>query len=219
MLANYQSGSNRFVSPSAAVLSGSSRMLTFTRADLAALSRMGLVPEDASTELLDGVIVHTDRAATGEDVLRVGREHRICVERLSNLRTQINSDSRHVQSQQPLACGDNREPQPDFMVIKGRLEDVGEDGPWAADAFCVVEVADSSYERDAGVKLATYARAGVPQYVIVNLRNRTAEVYAGPDAAAGTYSPPTIVGADGVLTLRVGGDGEPFAVPLADVLP
>ena len=55
--------------------------------------------------------------------------------------------------------------------------------------------------------------------MIVNLRNRTAEVYAGPDAAAGTYPPPTIVPADGVLTLRVGGDGEMFPVPLADVLP
>ena len=217
-VAKYQPGPNRFVSPSAAVLSGSSRMLTFTRADLATLSRMGSVPEDASTELLDGVIVHTDRAGTGEDVLRVGREHRICVERFSNLRTRINGDSLHVQLQQPLACSDNREPQPDFMVIKGRLEDVGEDGPWAAEAFCVVEVADSSYERDANVKLATYARAGVPQYVIVNLRNRTAEVYADPDPADGTYGAPTIVQADRSISLRVGAD-EVFTVPLADLLP
>ncbi len=131
----------------------------------------------------------------------------------------INNGGRHVQSQQPLACGEDREPQPDFMVIRGRLEEVEEDGPWAVDAFCVVEVADSSYERDVGVKLAIYARAGVPQYVIVNLRNRTAEVYAGPDPVAGTYGSSAVVPADAVLQVRVGPGGEVFAVPLADVFP
>ena len=218
MVVNRPANALRFVSPSAAVLAGSARMLTFTRVDLAALSRMGLVPEDASTELLDGVIVHTDRAATGEDVLRVGREHRIGVERLSNLPTRINTDARHVQSQQPLACGEDREPQPDFMVVRGRVEDVGEDGPTAADVWCVVEVADSSYERDVGVKLVIYAQAGVWQYVVLNLRNRTAEVYEGPDAVAGTYPPPRIIAGDGIVDLRIG-NGEFFSLPLSDVLP
>lgn len=206
----------RFIAPPDAVLTGESRLWKFTRDDAAALVRMGIVPEDASTELLNGVIVHTDRAARGEDVLRIGRNHVITVERFSNLREVINSPILHVQCQQPLACGEFHEPQPDFMVVDGQLEDY-DDGPTAADVHCVVEVAESSYERDSGEKLIGYARAGIAQYIIINLRNRTAEVYENPDAATGTYPPPQIILADGTLILHAG-ESE-FAVQLAGMLP
>ena len=183
-----------------------------------ALARAGRVPEDATTELLHGALVHTDRAKLGEDPLSIGDDHVYTVEAFSNLRSRINSGHCHVQSQQPLICSDTHAPQPDFMVIRGEFGSRRRATATAADALCVIEVADSSYERDAGEKLFGYARAGVPQYVIVNLRNRTAEVYADPDPAAGTYGPPTIIPSDGVLSLRVGAD-EAFAVHLSDVLP
>ncbi len=189
----------------------------FTRHDVEAMVRMGIVPEDASTELLFGVLVHTDRADRGADPLSIGQGHRVCVEKFSRLRSDIDDAARHVESQQPLVSTETHTPQPDFMVLRGRLEDYA-DLPTAADVFCVVEVADSSYERDAGEKLFGYARAGVRQYVIVNLRNRSAEVYANPDVAAGTYRPAVVVAADGVLALAVGG-AETFDVPLSDLLP
>jgi hypothetical protein len=62
------------------------------------------------------------------------------------------------------------------------------------------------------------ARAGVRQYVIVNLRNRTAEVYAAPDAPAGTYPLPQLFPAPRPLGLRVR-RGECFALKLGEVLP
>jgi Uma2 family endonuclease len=218
MVAHTSSVIDKFVTPPASVLRGDARLLKFTREDTAVLVRLGIVPEDASTELLDGLIVHTDRSARGEDVWRIGRVHRITTERLANLRTQLNSEVRHVESQQPLACNDTLEPQPDFMVVRGRLDEIGDDGPSAGDVFCVVEVADSSYERDSGVKLTGYATAGVPQYVIINLRNRTAEVYANADPSTGTFTTTLIVQENEMLSLRVG-EGELFNVPLASVLP
>jgi Uma2 family endonuclease len=207
----------RFIEPPSAVISGRSRLVQFTRQETESLVRLGFVPEDASTELLHGIFVHTDRSAAGEDPLTVGDHHTKCVEFLSNLRTSINCDSRHVRSQQPLVCSDIHEPQPDFMVLRGDLRSYT-DKPTAADAFCVVEVADSSYERDAGEKLFGYARADIPQYIIINLRNRTAEMYAKPDATNGTYPLPKIVGEGGELSLRVGVE-EYFTLPLADILP
>jgi hypothetical protein len=53
---------------------------------------------------------------------------------------------------------------------------------------------------------------------VINLRNRTAEVYANPDPVAGTYPPPQIIPDSGTLSLRAG-DAEFFEVPLRDVLP
>lgn len=148
--------------PQEPVLSGQLGLFRFTRSNADALVRMGIVPEDASTELLHGVLVHTDRSKTGEDPLTVGDDHTVCVEALSDLRSKINSPDRHVRSQQPLICSAYHEPQPDFMVLRRTLESyTGK--PTAADAFCVVEVADSSYERDTGDRLFGYARAGIVQ--------------------------------------------------------
>jgi Uma2 family endonuclease len=179
--------------------------------------RIGIIPEDASTELLDGLIVLKDRAATGEDPSMIGQEHTICVELLSDLRGVIKSESRHIRSQQALVCSETHVPEPDFMVLRGQLLDYS-DLPTAADALSVVEVADSSYERDAGDKLRGYARAGIEQYIIINLRNRTAEIYAQPDPGAGTYPPPTVVAANATLPLRVG-QSEFHSVPMSRILP
>ena len=129
----------------------------------------------------------------------------------------IDNDRRHVESQQPLVCRDTHVPEPDFMILRGTLDDYT-DLPAAADALCVVEVADSSYERDAGEKLAAYARAGVEQYIILNLRNRTAEIYTAPEITAGTYAVPRIVMVEEVVSFRVGME-DYFDARLSDLLP
>lgn len=217
MVANTWTIAERFVSPPKEFLDGRWKLPRFTRKDAEGLMRLGIIPEDASTELLNGAIVLKDRADRGQDITMIGNEHRKAVERLSALRKRIDDERRHVESQQPLVCTETHVPEPDFLVLRGTLDDYT-DLPTAADAFCVVEVADASYERDAGEKLAGYARAGVAQYVILNLRNRTAEVYAAPDASAGTYPPPQIIAAEQSLSLRVD-ESETLDVPLRDVLP
>jgi hypothetical protein len=194
MVANMAKTAERFISPPEPIIAGRWRIFRFTRSDTEALVRMGIVPEDASTELLHGMLLHTDRAKLGEDPLSVGEDHTLCVEALSDLRTKINNSDRHFRSQQPLICSDIHEPQPDFMVLRGALKSYTQK-PTAGDALCV----------------------GIVQYVIVNLRNRSAEVYTHPDPAAGTYPPPQII-ADGTLSLRIA-DAQMFSLPLNDLLP
>jgi hypothetical protein len=75
--------------------------------------------------------------------------------------------------------------------------------------------ADASLERDETEKLPIYAAAGVPQYVILNLRTDTAAVHTDPDPAARTR---TAVARPGTLTLNAGLGGA-VTVALADVLP
>lgn len=217
MVANTPAISDRFVPPPHPLIDGRWRLVRFTRKDAEALVRQGIVPEDASTELLDGMIVLKDRSARDQDPTLIGPGHLETVERLSALRKLIDSDQRHVESQQPLVCSDIHQPEPDFMVLRGRLEDY-EDLPAAADAFCVVEVADSSYERDTGEKLIGYARAGVQQYIVINLRNRTAAVFTNPDPARGAYPPPQEVTESRTLSIRVG-EAELFDIVLLQLLP
>lgn len=70
------------------------------------------------------------------------------------------------------------EPEPDVVVIRGAARD------WLADhpstAALVVEVADSRLQFDRTVKGRLYARAGIADYWIVNLRERVVEVYREP---------------------------------------
>ena len=117
------------------MLAGRWQLLRFTREDAQILLRLGIIPEDATTELLNGMIVLKDRSARDEDPSMIGKDHRICVERFSNLRIQINDQTRHVESQQPLICSDTQVPEPDFMVSRGTLESYA-GLPLAADAFC-----------------------------------------------------------------------------------
>lgn len=49
----------------------------------------------------------------------------------------------------------------------------------------VIEVAQSSYKRDSGIKLRRYAAAGVQDYWIVNIPARRIEVHRGPENPTG----------------------------------
>jgi hypothetical protein len=211
------STAGKFAPPPAPMVDGRWQIYRLTRTDAEALMRQGLIPEGANTELLSGMIVLKDRSATGGDPQMIGKGHVVCVEHLSDLRSRISNANRHVESQQPLVCSEIHQPEPDFMVLRGTLDEYS-DLPLASDVYCVVEVADSSYERDTGEKLRGYAWAGVHQYVVINLRNRTAEVYTNPDPVAGTYPPPQVIPESGILSLRVG-EAEFFDVPLRHVLP
>lgn len=102
MVASSQAISERFIAPPAPLLSGRWRLVRFTRKDAETLVRQGIIPEDASTELLDGMIVLKDRSARDQDPTLIGPDHRKSVERLSALRKVVDSDLRHVESQQPL---------------------------------------------------------------------------------------------------------------------
>ena len=79
-------------------------------------------------------------------------------------------------------------PQPDLMIVAGNNEEYGRRDPEAADVLLLIEVAETSYEDDAGVKLEVYARANIPLYWIVNLLARRVEVYREPDPASGRYA-------------------------------
>ena len=52
--------------------------------------------------------------------------------------------------------------------------------PRAADVLLVIEVADSTLDKDHEVKGPMYAEAGIPEYWIVNLIDERVEVYTTP---------------------------------------
>jgi len=226
--------SDPFPPPTDWIATRTAFQVLLTVKDVQAMVKAGIVPEDSTMELLHGVLLYVDRADAGDPPLDPreyvrrfdlkggvaveGADHNYVLSGLAELSSSINSPDRHLRTQSTFICSETHAPIPDGMILRGPRTAYRGKHPVAAGAYCVIEVADSSYEKDSGEKLFGYARAGIPQYIIINLRNRTAEVYANPDQAAGTYPPATIVTEEQRLDLRVG-DAELFSVDLASLLP
>ena len=80
----------------------------------------------------------------------------------------------------PVRIPDFDEPEPDVAVVRGSKNDYKRRIPEPGDVALVVEVAESTLDRDQGQKLLAYAKGGIPVYWIVNLVDRQVEVYTNP---------------------------------------
>lgn len=83
-----------------------------------------------------------------------------------------------VREEKPVALDDESEPEPDLAVVPGAHRDYLAGHP--ARPVLVVEVAESSLYFDRKQKAGLYARGGVTDYWIINLVDRTVEVYREP---------------------------------------
>jgi Uma2 family endonuclease len=86
----------------------------------------------------------------------------------------------HPRLRSPLALDDESEPEPDVAIVAGSPLDYV--GAHPSTAALVVEVAESSLKLDR-VKGGLYARAGIGDYWIANLVDRTLEVHREPHPA------------------------------------
>ena len=84
----------------------------------------------------------------------------------------------YVRAQAPIALDDASEPEPDVAVVRGGVRDFAASHP--VDPVLVVEVAISSLAFDREHKASLYARAGRPEYWILNLIDRVLEVRRRP---------------------------------------
>lgn len=89
-----------------------------------------------------------------------------------------------VRSQQPVRLDRFSEPEPDVVLALEPGDRYASAHPTAADTLLVIEVSDSTLRTDRGEKLIAYAQGGIREYWIVNLADRTLDIYTDPDGAA-----------------------------------
>ncbi|MBI3268800.1 MAG: Uma2 family endonuclease [Planctomycetes bacterium] len=178
----------------------------------------GIVPEGAPIELLDGLLVWKDRAARGEAAMSVGPGHQLAVDKLQRLASRFPRHGCCLRRQAPIRVLPNQEPEPDAAVLQGRPEHYRTRHPEPKDVCLVIEIADSSLERDRTTKLRIYARASIPHYIIVNLVDGQLEVFSTPDADEGRYLERVIRKRGERIGLRAG-KGREVRVPVGALLP
>jgi Uma2 family endonuclease len=146
------------------------------------LLECGALGEDDRVELLGGAIVAGEPSSPG---------HASTIWRLQRLLDRRLGDRAIVRVQLDYIAGHRSAPEPDVAVVP-----FVEDGYATAHpsrAHAVFEVAISSLAQDRLTKGPIYAKNGVPQYVLVNLRDLCVEDHTRPDAQRGRYSVCTLL--------------------------
>lgn len=150
----------------------------FTVNEYHRMIQAGILGEDDDVELLEGWIVPKMPRNPAHDGT-------IAIVMTDVLTPRLPAEY-HCRGQSAITTADS-EPEPDIAVVRGpkRIFLIRHPGP--ADMPLVIEVADSSLDRDRTYKARIYANGNVPVYWIVNLADEQVEVYTdptGPDPAA-----------------------------------
>ncbi len=122
-------------------------------------------------ELLDGYIVGRDD---------MGPPHAVATQKLRRWLDRMVPSGWVVREEKAVRIPGYDEPVPDVSVVRGDLSDYVDHHPGPEDIALLAEVSQSSLDRDQGRKQLIYARAGIPEYWVVNLVDRRIEVYTGP---------------------------------------
>jgi len=158
-------------------------------------------PED-HVELLDGLLIA--REPQGERHTIVLALVRAAIERAFGR-------GYWVREEKPVALDDLSAPEPDLVVVRGQPRDyLGRGHP--SHPLLTVEVAVTSLALDRVRKGALYARAGIEDYWVVNLKADVLEIYREP-----VRTPDGEWKYDSLRLLKRGAVVTPLAAPRARI--
>ena len=165
----------------------------------------GILPEDSSTELLDGSIVLA---------ARISPRHAACRSEFIRQLFVLRNEQLVVAPVNPIRLDAFNELIPDAALLYPHADDYRYAHPGPADAAVLIEISDADYDFDRRHKLPIYARYGIAEVWHFNLAENCIATYGQP-AVAGYASVQTIV-VDGSLTPAAFPD---VAIPVSAILP
>jgi Uma2 family endonuclease len=142
----------------------------FTADEYERMVPLGVLREGEKAELIDGEVVAR---------MSHGDPHGLAVEQLDRRLQRLLPDDISVRCQLPIRLPDASQPEPDVVICEPANRR-GATHPRPEHLFVVIEVADSSLIDDRKDRTVLYSRYGIPEYWIVNLPDRTVEVYTDP---------------------------------------
>jgi Uma2 family endonuclease len=131
----------------------------------------GIFPHNAQVELLGGVLIQ---------MMVKGDPHDNTLDTLADAIRRLVPEGWVLREDKSLQLGPYSRPEPDIAIVHGPRSQFYTRTPHARETTFVVEVAESSYAYDRGVKWRAYAAARIPIYWIVNLNKSQIEVYRDP---------------------------------------
>lgn len=167
--------------------------------------RQGILDANDHVELLEGYVVQK---------MARNPKHDAVIDRLYEILVRFKPQGWRVRSQSAITLRDSQ-PEPDFSIVRGSSSDFEFSHPTPSQTFLVIEIANSTLQRDRHDKSRIYASAGIPVYWIVNLVDHRIEVYSSPIGTEYTRTEHFAAGQSVPLTL----DGETVAsLPVSDII-
>lgn len=135
--------------------------------------KIGVFDENDEVELLNGAIVEKmpkgTNHATFNDVIAA-----IFIQRLSG--------KVWIRNQNPIWLDEFSEPEPDIVLVELPFEKYFKGHPTPEEIYLILEVSDSTLGYDRNIKGEAYSRAGIRQYLVLNVQEKTLEDYREPSA-------------------------------------
>jgi Uma2 family endonuclease len=182
----------------------------WTRVEYDQLVEREVFTRDDRIELIDGLLVVAEPQSA---------YHYTAVRLVARALAQAFGPGWDIRTEAPVALDDRSEPEPDVAVVRGDLLDYATAHP--NDPVLVVEVTLSRVAFDRRHKSSLYARAGRPEYWILNLVNRRLEIRREPARSASApygwhYASVGILSAGDSVTALAAPDAR---IAVADLLP
>jgi Uma2 family endonuclease len=143
----------------------------FTAREYHAMGEAGVLGEDDRVELVDGEIV---------DMAPIGSRHLSCVVALTHLLVERAQGRYFVSVQNPVRLSERDEPQPDLTLLRRRPDPAAPSPPDPEGVLAVVEVSDTTLSYDRNVKLPLYARTGISEAWVIDLKVGNVEAHSEP---------------------------------------
>lgn len=132
----------------------------------------GILSDSERVELIAGQIIK---------MAAKGTPHRAAVTRLWKLLEARLGDRVLVCPQEPVKLNDYSEPEPDIAVLRPDPLYYEDRHPIPPDIYLVVEVADTTLNKDCQIKAIAYAQSGISDYWVLDINARQLHVFRAPE--------------------------------------
>lgn len=166
------------ISPSTQPLTGNFngqnlKLRKITVKEYDAMIESGVFDENDQMELLNGAIV---------EKMTKGTKHSAATDRIARIFYRHVGEQAFVRNQNPVWLDEFSEPEPDIVLAKPNDDEFENSHPTPEEIYLIVEVSDSTLNYDRNAKGEAYARAGIRQYLVLNVPEKLLEDYRNPSA-------------------------------------
>ncbi|MEM9906116.1 MAG: Uma2 family endonuclease [Cyanobacteria bacterium P01_D01_bin.44] len=142
-----------------------------TRADYHRMAEVGILAADEQVELIAGQIIQK---------MPKGPAHSALCKRIEKLFERLLGDQILVRLQDPIQLDTYSEPEPDIAVVHPSDNFYADHHPTTSEVYLIVEIADTTINRDLGTKADLYAAAGIADYWVFNITTQQLHVFREP---------------------------------------
>lgn len=149
----------------------STNVRTWTVEEYHQMLKAGILPAEERVELVHGQILEMSPQPP---------PHSATTRRASRCLDRLLEDFADVRTQLPITLRPNSEPEPDIAIVRLDSNEYGDRHPSIDDIFWVIEISDATLRNDREQKALAYAKAGIPEYWILDVNTHQAYVLRDP---------------------------------------